>query len=543
MTNSHFAIITGLGGLSLFLYGILLLSDGLKEASGGWIRRLMSSLSRRRLPAYSAGVALGATVQSSATTVMAVSFINAGLLNLAGAVALIAGANLGTSLAMQFIALDIEWLWSAFAMLGVPLRLWPGGERRKRLGQALIGFALLFLGLRLMGQSVYPFRETLSAWLVGPEHNDTLGLFARLGGALAFTAIVQSSSATLGILFSLAKSGVFPEISHAIPMIVGAQIGTCITALLSSIGTGPEARRGALAHLYFNLLAGGLAIAFMPALVAVVETIGGPPHRQIANAHTVIMITGGAVFLSALPLVVWFIRRTTPFTGTDTTLSHLDEELVDQPEKALDAGDRELARITRIVRRGFALNRMLATNPRRSMYHHVKQTEDMVDLNRNAMRAYLMRVAGHVRDHASARRLQWMNLFLIYLERISDHNENLAYLSLDLKQNLQGDERAFAQALCDKLYASIEPVLKTLEEVWTAGNGSRMDHARKIREYRGAYLIESENRQTEIVTRIANGQMNAVAGFILAEYVSEMDRIVRHTKKIAGLLERAGETT
>lgn len=541
MSQTVMASLTGIGGLCLFLYGILLLSDGMREASGRWFRDMMALISRKRLRGYLLGVSMGAAVQSSASTVMAVGLINAGLLTLGGAIPLIAGANFGTTLSMQFISLEIGWLWPALALLGLPLRVLPGDFRRRRVGQALIGLSLLVLGMQLMSQSLHPFREILSGWLTHDPAGDWDTFLVSLAGSMAFTAIVQSSGATIGILFSLSSSGVLTDIGQAYPLILGAHIGTCITALLGSIGTSADARRGAIAHLYFNLFTSALAIMAMPWIIEGVAALGGTLIRQVANAHSLVMIIGGLVVTPATGIMLALVRHTTSFRRERQDTSFLDMNLLGDPSAALDACDRELARITRIVRRGFALNRRLMASPCSSTYHAVKQTEDMVDLIRNAMRRYLVRLAENVTEGADADRLQWNNLFLVYLERISDHNENLADLSRDLHDNVTGDDLAYARPTCDKLYAASEPLLKTLEDLWTAGSEGRREYVGQIHAFRSHYLLESENLHTEIVGRISGRQLGAVAGFFMTEYVTEIDRIVRHTKKIAGLLERVSQ--
>ena len=539
MHSMYFNLLIGAGGLALFLYGILLLSEGLKEASNESLQKWMSRISSKRWRGYAVGVAMGVTVQSSATTVMAVGFLNAGLLTLLGAIPLIAGANLGTSLAMQFIALDIEWLWPTLAIIGLPLRLWRGDIRRRRVGQALIGLALLFLGLRLMNQSVYPFREILSTWLAGSHVGDSWTFFLSILGALLFTIIVQSSSATMGILFTLSATGVLTHVSQAIPMIVGAQVGTCITALISSIGTSSDARRGARAHLYFNVIAGGIAILLLPWLAQLVTAIGYSPARQVANAHTLIMLVGGAVVVPFSAAMVTLLNATARFQNRLQDQSFLDESVIDQPEKALEAGSRELTRVTRIVRRGFILNRELLSSPNRRTYQFVKHTEESTDLIYHAMRQYIKRIAHNVNNPTQASRIQWMNLYLIYLERISDHNDNLADLTMDMSTTIPAKDLTFARSTGEELYRAIEPLLSVLETVWSSKDKSQTDFAQDIRTHRSRYLPESEYFQGEIVTRIAAGQLDAITGFYMSEYISEMDRIVRHTKKIAGLLEKS----
>jgi len=539
MVDQTITLLIGFGGLALFLYGILLLSDGLKEAAGNRFSLWIARVSRRRWRGYALGMAMGTAVQSSASTVMTVGFLNAGLITLASAIPLVAGANLGTSIAMQIIALDIEWLWPVLALVGLPLRLWPGDIHRRRVGQALMGLALLFLGLRLMSQSLYPFRTLLSGLLTDYETGDHLALLMSLGGSLLFTALVQSSSATMGILFSMAGAGIFTDLSHVVPLVVGAQIGTCITALLSSIGTNSDARRGALAHLYFNLIAGSIGMILMPWIAQAVTALPVPPARQVATVHTIIMVMGGLLIVPLTPWMERLLRFTARFANRANEQSFLAEEWVATPARALDACDLELTRITRLIRRGFALNRELAASPSRRTQQFVKQTEDSVDLIHHSMRQYLMRIAGHVDNQQDASRLQWTNMFLIYLERISDHNENLAYLTLDMNMHMSPEDLPYARTMWDSFFRTIEPLLALLETAWVPGDPPRLERARQLRELRARYLPESEQRQNEIVARTAAHQLHPLSGFFMIEFVSEMDRIVRHTKKIAGLLEKS----
>lgn len=485
---------------------------------------------------------MGTTVHSTASTVMVVSLLNAGLLSLVGSIPLIAGANLGTSFAMQFISLDIGWLWSALAVIGILFRLLPLGFKQQRVGQALMGLSLLFLGMRLMSQSVFPIRETLSDWLAVHNGEDWPSFLIAFAGSLFFTCIIQSSGATMGILFSLCTAGVFSNIHQVIPFILGAQIGTCITALIGSIGTNAEARRGAIAHLYFNIFGASLAVILMPWLMEIVVAMNGSLTRQVANCHTLIMVTTGLIIV---PLTPWFVRLlviTTPFKQRIQEQTFLDDTLLDHPEQALNAVRNEMGRITRIVRRGFALNRAFVQNPDRRTYNLIKQTEDSVDQIYRTARRFLIHLAMRLKDQSQSARIQWYNLCLIYLERISDHNDNLADLTLDMKKRVKEKDVPFVRQMCDGLFANIEPILDDVEQAWLRIDKSSRDHALKIRSLRATYLPESEMRQVEIVRRIAAGHIEAIAGFILTEYISELDRIVRHTKKIAGVLEKSDAT-
>lgn len=540
MSPTANALWMGAGGLSLFLFGMLQMSDSLKAAAGERFRRAMGGLTRNKLRGYALGTAMGTAVHSSATTVMTIGLLNAGLLSLTGAIPVIAGANVGTSLAMQLFAFDIGWLWAALASLGLLLRLLPGPAPRRGLGTAMIGMGLLFLGMQLMSQSVHPFRADLAAWMDQTTRDDGSGFLLALVGAIAFTALIQSSGATIGLLFALAGAGVLTDIRQAIPFIIGAQIGTCTTALISSVGTNADARRGALAHLLFNLITAGLSIAMLPWLIAAIQHLDGSLTRQIAHAHTLMLLGGGVVLVPLTGLFARLLTWIARFPERESDRSQLDEAALDDPPAALLCARRELVRAARIVRRGFTLNRKLLAEPDRSLHQEVKRTEASMDLIYAVMRDYLLRLAARVQDTRLGAEIQWLNLSLIYVERISDHNDNLADLSMDVHHRLSGEDRVFAKRVGDDLYRSVEPLLASVEASWSPDLPHDLtSRARTLREHRARYLPESENLQAELVRRIAAGSLKPLSGFVLTEYISEMDRIVRHTKKIAGVLEKS----
>ncbi len=540
MSQTANALWMGAGGLSLFLFGMMQMSDSLKASAGERFRRAMGGLTRNHLRGYALGTAMGTAIHSSATTVMTIGLLNAGLLTLAGAIPVIAGANFGTSLAMQLFAFDIGWLWAALASFGLLLRLLPGSATRQRLGVAVIGMGLLFLGMQLMSQSVHPFRADLAAWMDHTTRDDGSGFLIALLGAVAFTALIQSSGATIGLLFSLAAAGVLTDIRQAIPFIIGAQIGTCTTALISSAGTNADARRGALAHLFFNLITAGLSIAALPWLIATIQHLDGSLTRQIAHAHTLMLFGGGVVLVPLTGLLARLLTWIARFPERDSDRSYLDEAALEDPPAALLCARRELVRAARIVRRGFTLNRKLLATPERTLHQEVKRTEAAMDLIYAVMRDYLLRLSARVQDTRLGAEIQWLNLSLIYVERISDHNDNLADLSMDVHHRLTGEDREFARRVGDDLYRSVEPLLASVESSWSPDHPHDFaTRARTLREQRARYLPESENLQAELVRRIAEGSLKPLSGFVLTEYISEMDRIVRHTKKIAGVLEKS----
>lgn len=532
------AALVGLGGLSLFLFGMAQLSKGLQSASGQKFRNWMRAIAKNRFKGFSLGLTMGTTVQSSATTVMAVGLLNAGLLTLKGAIPVIAGANLGTTLSMQFIAFDISWLWAAMAIVGGLLYMLDPRSKRGRIGRAFIGLALLFLGMRLMKESVYPFRDTLSQWIANHNGSDWPAFIVSFLGATFFTALIQSSGAAVGILFALSTAGVLTSIEQAFPLIIGAQIGTCITALLASTGTSADARRGAIGHLLFNIITAAVSIILMPFIIKATDFDIFTLSRQIANVHTLSMLAGCILVIPLLQPFVWMLRLLTPFKSNTQEQSFLDYDLLDTPKLAVQACRNELGRTTRIIRRGFYMNRLLLKHPDKRTYMLVKQAERNVNDIYWATRRYMMKITKRTTTNEDTGRMQWMNLCLNYLERIGDHNDNLADLMLEIHKRIHPDDLQFTIEICDVLCNSVEPILTDIQDAWAGQEADGRAHAGTIKNHRTDYLTESDEQQSRLVENIASGSIMPLTGFILTEYISEMDRIVRHAKKIASILKK-----
>jgi phosphate:Na+ symporter len=235
-----FLIFEVLGGLALFILGMGIMSEGLRTAAGSGLRTLLTKTTANRFAGLALGTLLGFLVHSSAASVMFVGFINAGLMNLAQSVAPMLGTNLGTSLSMQLVSFKLTDYAYVGIVLGLILQMAFPRPRVKCLGKALVGFGLLFLGMKVMSGAVAPHRDLLRQYLAGIDGHALSGRLLGVGLAFALTAIIQSSGATIGMAFALSDAGVFESLWQTYPIVIGAQIGTCATALLGSIGPGRE---------------------------------------------------------------------------------------------------------------------------------------------------------------------------------------------------------------------------------------------------------------------------------------------------------------
>jgi len=341
-----------LGGLALFLYGMSKMSDGMKKAAGNRMRNILAALTKNRVIALIVGAFVTMIIQSSsATTVMLVSFVQAQLMSYAQALGVIMGANIGTTITAQLVAFKLTDYALGMITVGFIMTMFSKRETFKHFGEALLGFGILFFGMYLMSDAMKPLRDyqPFQDLMIGLE-NPWFGL---LIGAL-FTGLIQSSSAFTGIVITLAMNGLI-TLEAGIPLIFGANVGTCITAGLASIGTIRDAKRVAIAHVLFNIGGVLIFIWFIPYLADFVRTLSSDTPRQIANAHTIFNITVGIVFLPFTTLLAKLVYKILPDKeiekGVIPTTWHLDESQISHPAIAIGLVQSELSRMTKIVAR------------------------------------------------------------------------------------------------------------------------------------------------------------------------------------------------
>lgn len=350
--NWGLLIMNLLGGLALFLYGMSKMSDGMKKAAGDRMRNILAALTKNRVIALIVGAFVTMIIQSSsATTVMLVSFVQAQLMSYAQALGVIMGANIGTTITAQLVAFKLTDYALGMITVGFIMTMFSKRETFKHFGEALLGFGILFFGMYLMSDAMKPLRDyqpfiDLMKGLENP-------LFGILIGAL-FTGLIQSSSAFTGIVITLAMNGLI-TLEAGIPLIFGANVGTCITAGLASIGTIRDAKRVAIAHVLFNIGGVLIFIWFTPYLADFVRTLSSDTPRQIANAHTIFNITVGIVFLPFTTLLAKLVYRILPDKeiekGIIPTTWHLDDSQISHPAIAIGLVQSELSRMTKIVAR------------------------------------------------------------------------------------------------------------------------------------------------------------------------------------------------
>lgn len=529
-----FLVFEVLGGLALFILGMNIMSDGLRTAAGAGLRTLLTKATANRFAGLTLGTVLGFTIHSSAGSVMIVGFINAGLMTLSQSIAPMLGTNLGTSLSMQLVSFRLTDYAYAGIAIGLILQMALPTPRTKCIGKALIGFGLLFLGMRVMSMAVAPHRDVLRELLVTIDGHTFSGRLMGMLLAFALTAIIQSSGATIGMAFALTTAGVFDSLWQTYPIVIGAQIGTCMTALLGSIGTGIETRRSALGNMLTNINNAVLSLLLAPIWIPLLQGTSTDLVRQIANAHTLLMAQNCLVFLPIVPLYARFLRRITPSRTPPAEPSHLQSDRLEYPEQALVACLNELRRVARIVARSLRMTGqtiLFAHTPKE--LQTIRLNEQAINEIKPAMKDYLNRLTHRYLSKRQAIFVQYIDRCMSDLERIGDHIETLNNLSLKRQKSPEAIVDSESFDLFFGLYEKVLLIFKLLIESFDSERESVGEIADQILQAREEYMQASQATRNHFNEQVSQHVMTPTAGIYFSESIAALDRMVRHARNIA----------
>ncbi len=536
-TSIWFGIIVLFGGLGLFLFGMYLMSEGLQLAAGDRLRKLLENLTRKRLRGLAVGTGVTALIQSSsATTVMLVGLVNAGLMTFTQSVAVIFGANIGTTITGQIVAFNVKTL--SFPCIGLGFLLYLIGEKRvvKYSGQILLGFGILFLGIELMKGGLAPLSKsgTFESWLTRYGGNWFLGLF--LGTVI--TSLVQSSSATTGMVIAMAAAGVLTAgnadpkeaLRIAIPIIMGCNIGTCITAWIASLGASLPAKRVALAHYLFNI-SGTVAflpfLAWLPGLtIRISELFGSSADniaRQIAWFHTFFNLTMSLLWLPFLNQFIWLVKRIK--RGEDKVVERdplfLDPRIFHSPALALEMARKEIVRMGRLTLEMLRSSVGYLKKMDRSGKKNLLEMESIVDGLAHSVTEYLSKLSQEpLADEQSEKLVGYMHA-VNDIERIGDHAENIMYLAANKSEGgLSFSDTAIAEledlsAITLEMYEGIIDSLER-QDAESARHFQNLEHIvdEKASQFRRNHL-----------KRLNRGECDGTAGVIFLDTLSNLERV------------------
>lgn len=534
-------IILGLmGGLGLFLFGMKQMSDGLEKVAGAKMRSILEFFTKTPIRGILVGTFFTAIIQSSsASTVMVVSFVNSGLMNLYQAAGVIMGANIGTTVTSQLISFNLSALAPAIVMAGVVMMMFFKKVKVQRIGEVFLGFGILFMGLTTMSDSMSVLRE--SPQVVEIMGSLTSHFLAVLVG-LAVTTVLQSSSATVGIVLLLANQGLL-DIRICFFVIMGCNIGSCVSALLAGLSGKREAKRAALIHLVFNIIGTFiiyviLSVALEPITQFISYISGGNPGREVANAHTLIKLAEVvllAPFIKQIVKLTGFLVRGEEKKNQDTLgLQFIGEKSVFSPTTAVFDATREMERMGQMAISNLekAMNALLTLNEKE--IQEVYETEKNIDYLNHAITDYLVKINQTTLPSDDAKSIGGLFHVVNDIERIGDHAENIA----DAAASRMERGIDFSDQAKKELSQMLDMVIKVTTYALDMFLHNNQEHMEEILELEDKVDDAERYLQESHVQRLTRGECTASAGMMFSDVVSGLERVSDHATNIAfSLLE------
>lgn len=532
-------ILSMAGGLGLFLFGIRTMGDGLENAAGAKLKRMLEVLTGNRFLAVLVGFVVTAIIQSStATTVMVVGFVNAGMMSLAQAVGVIMGANIGTTVTSLLIALNFSSVAAASVLVGVILMFASKKTVVKNLGAIFTGFGLLFLGIDMMSDSMAPLRESAGFmnFIVTVSESPLRPLFGIILG-IVMTAVLQSSSASVGVLQTLAMQGLVP-LKFSVFVLFGQNIGTCLTALFSTVGAKKNSKRAAVIHLLFNLIGTGIfiLIALLTPYVEWIEKLSPDPMAQIAISHIVFNIVSTVVMFPFAKALVKLSCLLVPGKDDSESEMHckfIDDRLLNTPPFAVMQVSKEVARMAKLARDNFETSAHALINRSDKDLDKVMENEEIINYLNHHITSYLVKLnALDITDSDSdyiARVFHAIN----DIERVGDHAINLA----EAAQHNIGEGLKFSDPAREELNQLCGSVVTLLERSMAAfDNQSLSDNEAKelsdLEEHIDDLTLECQDSH---IFRLNRKECNTEAGMLYLNTITDFERVGDHAINIAFL--------
>lgn len=536
-------ILGAIGGLALFLYGMNLMADGLQKVAGNKLKGIIQSLTRNRLLSVLIGMFVTMIIQSSsATSVMVVGFVNAGLMTLQQAVGVIFGANIGTTITGQMVSLNLTQVAPIAVASGLLIKALTKKNTLKEAAEILIGFGILFIGMDFLKNSLSSLKDSpaFANWIAEYGQNAFVGV----GIGFVMTLALQSSSATIGVLIALALNGVMP-ITTAVYIIFGDNIGTCTTALISSLGTSRRGKRVAAIHLLFNIIGTIYFMLFLvPHLLNVVISINpNDIGRQIANAHSLFNIFNVIVLFPFANYLVKFVYLILPETQEEkeenkATKTYLDKYLLKTPSVALDNVKYEFIVMATHAQKtmDYAID-AIETKNLRSIEKALKQ-EKLVNSYEKNIVEYLVELSKQ--DNISNAELQAIDYLFNTVhdvERISDHAENIAeYMQNVIDRNLVVDEKTTAEL--EHVYELIRQGFHYAIDALSTGDVNKVKDIIAIEREVDTLKVDIRNNY---IRRMNRGIVTAESGLFVMDLLSNLERISDHFRNIGETVEIIGK--
>lgn len=553
-----FDVLSLLCGLALFLYGMGVMGDALKKSAGKKLKTILGNLTSNKFKGFLLGLGVTAVIQSSsATTVMVVGFVTSGTMLLSQAIGVIFGANVGTAITAWITALNsipggsdstvwLNWLkpdsWMPIlALIGIGLIMFSKSSKKQSVGNVLMGFAVLMIGMSLMSDAVSGLKDDDGfKSLLTMFKNPILGVVA---GTL-LTAIVQSSSASVGILQALSSTGAI-SVAAAMPIIMGQNIGTCVTALISSVSANKNGKRAACVHLYFNVIGVVIWLGLYYLLGFIFNTVGvfdlfGYASGQmvdgwwIAAIHTVFKLFSVAVlfpFTKALEKLACLTVKGDDKKGDEFT-DMLDDRLLATPTVALDRCRTVTCRMAEISIAALDRSIEMLTNYDAKVCADIRESEDKVDVYEDVLGSYLVKLSAKDMDAADSRDAAKLLHMIGDLERISDHSVNMIESAEEIKdKDISFSDKAKAEL--GVMYSAVSEIMKLTKESVIENDIEKAHHVEPLEQVVDYLKDQIKHNHT---IRLQKSECSIELGFILSDILTNLERVADHCSNIAGCL-------
>lgn len=532
-----------LGGLGLFLYGMKLMGDGLEMAAGSRLKKIVEKLTRNKYMGALVGLIVTMVIQSSSsTTVMVVGFVNAGLMTLAQATGVIMGANIGTTVTGLLIAIKLNDLAPIAIFIGVVMIMFIKKTSYKHVGQIIAGFGILFMGMTNMGDALAPLSESqMFKDMMSTFSNPLVGVLI----GLVFTAIIQSSSASVGVLMALAGQGVVP-IESAVFVIFGQNIGTCVTAVLSCIGTNRTAKRTATVHLLFNIIGATLFICislFTPFISWVKMAAPDNILMQISIVHITFNVVTTAILLPLSDYLVKLACIVIP--GEDEkreakSLKFLDARILKTPPIAVAQVLKEVARMGDLARKNYLMAMDMLFTGNVEKMEELEDNEEVLNFLNTNITEYLVKINSLELEDNDRKLVGALFHVVSDFERIGDHGENIAEQAIQL----QTTKTTFSEQALQELHQMQDKVISVLDDSCRLFQERKMDFdlAYKINSTEDSIDDMAKACKENHVSRLNQSLCTAQGGAIYNDLITNLERIADHSTNIAFALWQKNES-
>lgn len=528
-------VISLMGGLGLFLYGMNLMAEGLQKSAGTKLKKIIELLTSNLLMGVLVGAGVTAVIQSSsATTVMVVGFVNAGIMSLTQAMGVIMGANIGTTMTAQLVSFDLNGMAPVAIGVGIILYLFGNKPKVKNMAEILIGFGILFTGMDFMKNAVEPLQEYkgFTDLLI------TFGNYPILGLLLGFgiTAIVQSSSASMGMLLALASQGLIP-LSAALPILYGQNIGTCVTSLISSIGASRNARRAAMMHLIFNVLGTAIFLIVLnkPVVSLVTSMNPGNVARQVANTHTLFNVISVLILLPFTKYIIKLAIKLVPDKENDLEeeetkiIKYIDARMLETPSIALVNTVKETLRMGDKAKESLkAAMEGIFEHSSAKIEKTFRRERLINELQKNILH-YLLDLSKTSLDEDSREVVDVLFNTVNDIERVGDHAKNIA----ELVQTALDTDIVFSAQGKAELEDMYNKVISTYTYALEAMRTDDVDLACKVIKMEEQVDIMEKSCRANHMHRLNNNSCSIDNGVIYLDIVSNLERVSDHAVNIA----------